>query len=88
MLYYIAYCFNIFFMVLEIFVLLYLIKNILPFGVFVKYIIDIMTAPVLVPVQKIVEHSVLKCFKTDISPYILLIVLFYMGGVCSYIMEH
>lgn len=30
MLYYIAYCFNIFFMVLEIFVLLYLIKNILP----------------------------------------------------------
>ena len=59
MLYYIAYCFNIFFMVLEIFVLLYLIKNILPFGVFVKYIIDIMTAPVLVPVQKIVKHSVL-----------------------------
>ena len=58
MLYYIAYCFNIFFMVLEIFVLLYLIKNILPFGVFVKYIIDIMTAPVLVPVQKIVKHSV------------------------------
>ena len=88
MLYYIAYCFNIFFMVLEIFVLLYLIKNILPFGVFVKYIIDIMTAPVLVAVQKIVKHSVLKCFKTDISPYILLIVLFYMGGVCSYIMEH
>ena len=88
MLYYIAYCFNIFFMVLEIFVLLYLIKNILPFGVFVKYIIDIMTAPVLVPVQKIVNHSLLKCFKTDISPYILLIVLFYMGGVCSYIMEH
>ena len=88
MLYYIAYCFNIFFMVLEIFVLLYLIKNILPFGVFVKYIIDIMTATVLVPVQKIVKHSVLKCFKTDISPYILLIVLFYMGGVCSYIMEH
>jgi len=75
-------------MVLEIFVLLYLIRNILPFGIFVKYIIDIMTAPVLIPVQKIVKHSVLKCFKTDISPYILLIVLFYMGGVCSYIMEH
>lgn len=88
MLYYIAYCFNIFFMVLEIFVLLYLIKNILPFGAFFKYIIDIMTAPVLFLVQKIVRHSVLKCFKTDISPYILLIVLFYMGGLCSYIMEH
>lgn len=88
MLYYIAYCFNIFFIVLEMFVLLYLVKNILPFGIIMKYIIDILVAPALSPVQKLVKHSVLKCFRVDISPYILLIILFYMGGVCSYVMGH
>lgn len=36
MLYYIAYCLNIFFMVLEIFVLLYILKNMLPFSMALK----------------------------------------------------
>ncbi len=87
MLHYIAYCLNIFFMILEIFVLLYLIKNMLPFGMAFKGLIDILTMPALMPIQKIVKYSVLKCFKTDISPYILLIVLFYLGNICSYLME-
>lgn len=87
MLHYIAYCLNIFFMVLEIFVTLYLIKNMLPFGMAFKGLIDILAMPALMPVQKIVKHSVLKCFKVDISPYILLIVLFYLGNVCSYIIQ-
>lgn len=86
MLYYIAYCLNIFFIILEIFTFLYIIKNILPFGMAFKGLIDILTMPMLMPVQKIVKHSVLKCFKLDISPYILLIVLFYLGSLCSYIM--
>lgn len=87
MLYYIAYCLNIFFMVLEIFVLLYILKNMLPFSMALKGLIDILAMPVLIPIQKIVKHSVLKCFKVDISPYIVLIVLFYLGNICSYLME-
>ncbi len=87
MLYYIAYCLNIFFMILEIFILLYIVKNLLPFGMALKGLIDILAMPALIPIQKIVKHSVLKCFKLDISPYILLIVLFYLGSLCSYLME-
>ena len=88
MLYYIAYCLYIFFIVLQIDVLLYLLKNILPGAGWFKYFVDMLAAPALSPVQKLVKHSVRKCFRTDISPYILLIVLFYLGSLCSYIMEH
>lgn len=87
MLYYFAYCFNIFFIVLDVILLLYLLRNILPIGTFIKLIIDILAAPILVPMQKLVRHSVLKCFKIDISPYILLIVLSYLNNVCSYLMK-
>lgn len=87
MLHYIAYCFSIFFMILEVFVLLYIVKNTLPFGMAFKGFIDILVMPILTPVQKIVQYSVLKCFKTDISPYVLLIILFYLGNLCTYIIE-
>lgn len=59
----------------------------LPFSMALKGLIDILAMPVLIPIQKIVKHSVLKCFKVDISPYIVLIVLFYLGNICSYLME-
>lgn len=88
MLYYIAYCLYIFFIVLQADVLLYLLRNLLPSGNFFRYFVEMLAAPALGLVQKLVKHSVLKCFKTDISPYILLIVLFYLGSLCSYIMEH
>ncbi|MFG6328034.1 MAG: YggT family protein [Lachnospiraceae bacterium] len=88
MLYYIAYCLYIFFIVLQIDVLLYLLKNILPGAGWFKYFVEMLAVPVLSPIQKLVKHSVLKCFRTDISPYILLIVLFYLESLCSYIMEH
>ncbi len=82
---YIAYCMNIFFYVLDVVVLLYLIKNILPFGQHVKYIIDMLIIPILIPMQKIVKHSILKCFRVDISPYILLIIQAYLHSVCMYL---
>lgn len=88
MLYYIAYCLYIFFIVLQIDVLLYMLRNILPAGGYLRYFVEMLAAPALSPVQKLVKHSVLKSFKTDISPYILLIVLFYLGSLCSYVMEH
>ena len=64
MLYYIAYCLYIFFIVLQIDVLLYLLKNILPGAGWFKYFVDMLAAPALSPVQKLVKHSVLKCFRT------------------------
>lgn len=88
MLYYIAYCLYIFFIILQADVLLYLLRNLLPAGNFLRCFTEMLAAPALAPVQKLVKHSVLKCFRTDISPYILLIVLFYLGSLCSYIMEH
>lgn len=88
MLYYIAYCLYIFFIVLQIDILLYLLRNILPGAGGFKYFVDMLAAPALALIQKFVKHSVLKCFRIDISPYILLIVLFYLGSLCSYIMEH
>lgn len=88
MLYYIAYCLYIFFIVLQIDTLLYLLRGILPPGGYFRYFVEMLAAPALTPVQKLVKHSVLKCFKTDISPYILLITLFYLGSLCSYVMEH
>ncbi len=87
MLYYIAYCLNIFFIILEVFVLLYVLKNMLPFSMALKGLIDVLAMPVLMLVQKIVKHSVLRCFKVDISPYIALIVFFYLSNFCSYLME-
>ncbi len=85
MLSYIAYCFSIFFIVLEVFILLYLIRGILPFGIIAVYFIDILVAPLIMPMQKIVKHSILNCFKVDISPYILLIVFSYLNSMCSYL---
>ena len=52
MLYYIAYCLYIFFIVLQIDVLLYLLKNILPGAGWFKYFVDMLAAPALSPVQK------------------------------------
>ena len=60
-------------------------RNILPFGPRVKLLIDILVMPVLEPVQKLVRHSIIKCFGVDISPYILLIILSYFGNICEYL---
>lgn len=80
-----AYCLSIFAIVLEAIVLLYMFRNILPFGPRVKLLIDILVMPVLEPVQKLVRHSIIKCFGVDISPYILLIILSYFGNICEYL---
>lgn len=80
-----AYCLSIFSIVLEAIVLLYMFRNILPFGPCVKLLIDILVMPVLEPVQKLVRHSIIKCFGVDISPYILLIILSYFGNICEYL---
>lgn len=87
MLVYLAYCFRIFFVVLEIIVLLYLFRNIFPAGAFLKYFLLTITAPILFPIQCLMKHSILNTFRVDISPYILLLVLSYLQGICSWLLR-
>ncbi len=88
MLYYAAYCFDIFFVVLEIFVLLYLIRKIIPIGVIGRGAIEFLVYPILPSMQKLVRRSALNCFNVDVSPYILIIILTYLNDLCSYIMDN
>lgn len=84
---YIVYCFYIFFIVLEVFVLLYLIRGILPFGIRLRYYISYLAAPMIELMQKITRHSIMNCFRMDISPYVLLIVLSFLQQICIYLLK-
>ncbi|RKI39831.1 hypothetical protein D7V86_09965 [bacterium D16-51] len=82
---YIIYCMGIFFIVLEIIVLLYLLQSVVDMGRYVRLITLILVEPILSPMQKLIKHSVMNTFSLDLSPYILLIILYYLGKVCDYL---
>lgn len=84
---YIIYCMGIFFVVLEIIVLLYMIQTIVDFGDIVRKYTIILVAPVLLPMQRLVRRSVMNTFSLDLSPYILLIVLYYLERICDYLIS-
>ena len=84
---YVVYCINIFFIVLEVIVLLYLIRHMLPFGEMFVLIIDIIAAPMIEPMQKLLRRSILGCFNLDMSPYFLIIILTYLNQICEYILK-
>ncbi len=80
------YCMQLFFMVLDIIVLLYLFRSILimlPFGKYLIEFIVTLMLPIWVPMQYILRHSILHTLKFDLSPYILLLVLTYLQTICS-----
>ena len=80
------YCMQLFFMVLDIIVLLYLFRSILIMLPFSKYLIEFIVTlmlPIWVPMQYILRHSILHTLKFDLSPYILLLVLTYLQTICS-----
>lgn len=84
---YIIYCMGIFFVVLEIIVLLYMIQTIVDFGDIVRKYTIILVAPILLPMQKLVRRSVMNTFSLDLSPYILLILLYYLERICDYLIS-
>jgi len=84
---YVIYCLQIFFAVLEVIVLLYMIQGIFNMGVYVQHFLLILMYPMLYPMQKLIKHSVLGTFSVDLSPYILLVILNYLGNVCSYLLK-
>ena len=78
---YIIYCMGIFFIVLEIIVLLYMVQSVVDMGRYVRLITLILVEPILSPMQKLIKHSVMNTFSLDLSPYILLIILYYLGKI-------
>ena len=66
---YLVYTLYLFFIILMIINLIYMLRGIIPLGSFINNILD---------------NSILKCIKVDISPYIILIVLSYLQAVCKY----
>ena len=84
---YVIYCLQLFFAVLEVIVLLYMIQSILNMGIRIQRFLLMLMYPMLYPMQGLVKHSVLGTFSIDLSPYILLVVLNYLGNICSYLLN-
>lgn len=84
---YVIYCLQLFFAVLEVIVLLYMIQSILNMGIRIQRFLLMLMYPMLYPMQRLVKHSVLGIFSIDLSPYILLVVLNYLGNICSYLLN-
>ena len=85
------YSFQIFFIVLDCIVLLYLLRNLLaifPFGGYMVKIIVTLVMPVWVPMQYLLRHSILHTLEFDLSPYLLLIILTYLQELCSWLLLH
>lgn len=83
---YVVFCFQIFFIVLEVIILLYMIQSLFYMGDMVRFFLVMLMFPMLYPMQKLVKHSVLGTFSIDLSPYILLIILNYLGKMCEYLL--
>ena len=83
----IVYCLNIFFIVLEMIVLLYMVQSFIDMGRHIRLFTLILVEPILSPMQKVVKHSVMNTFSIDLSPYILLVILYYAGRVCEYLLK-
>lgn len=85
--YYLVYSLYLFFIITMIVDVIYMLRWIVPFGDFINNILDNIMKPLLYPIRLVVKHSILKCLKIDISPYIILIILSYMQSVCSFLLN-
>lgn len=83
---YVIYCLQLFFTVLEVIVLLYMMQSVLDMGIHIQRFLLMLAYPMLHPMQQLVKHSVLGTFSVDLSPYILLVALNYLGNICNYLL--
>lgn len=84
---YVAFCFQIFFIVLEVIVLLYMIQTVVYMGSHIQRFMLMLMYPMLYPMQKLIRHSVLGTFSVDLSPYVLLVILGFLGNLCNYLLK-
>lgn len=87
MVHYIIYCMEIFFIVLECLVVLFLVQSFFPLSQKVRLFFLMMVSPILFPMQKIMKHSMMNTFSIDLSPYVILNILSYLERVCSYFLS-
>lgn len=86
----ILYTFQCFFIVLDVVVLLYLLRNLLvllPFGGSIVRVLAVLMMPMWYPMQLLIKHSILFTARYDICPYLLIIILTYLQELCSHIMN-
>lgn len=87
---FIIYSLQIFLIVLDCIVLLYLLRflfAVLPFGDRMVSIIVTLMVPMWVPMQYLLKRSILHTFQFDLSPYLLLLVLTYLQDICSMLLK-
>lgn len=87
MVHYIIYCMEIFIIVLECLVVLFLVQSFFPLSQKVRIFFLMMVSPILFPMQKIMKYSMMNTFSIDLSPYVILIILSYLERVCSYFLS-
>lgn len=85
--YYLVYSLYLLLIIIMIIDVIYMLRGIIPLGSFINNILDNMMKPLLCPVRFIVRRSILKSLKTDISPYIIIIIASYLQSVCKMIMK-
>lgn len=88
MLYITIYSVRIFFIVLDIVVLLFLLRTIIPYGKHILNFLVTLMLPILLPMQYLIRHSILHTIKIDLSPYLLLVVLSYLEWLCSIVLKY
>lgn len=86
----VIYSLQIFFIVLDCIVLLYLLRNLLlifPFGDYLVQLVLTLLLPIWIPMQYLLRHSILHTLKFDLSPYLLLLILTYLQELCSLLLN-
>ena len=86
----VIYSLQIFLVILDCIVLLYLLRNLLlifPFGRYLTQMVITLMLPMWVPMQYLLKHSILHTLKFDLSPYILLLILTYLQELCSMLLN-
>ena len=86
----IIYTFQCFFIVLDVVVLLYWLRSFLvlfPFGDYIVRFLAVLMTPMWYPMQWLIKHSILCTAKFDLCPYLLIVVLTYLQGLCCRIMN-
>lgn len=87
MIQYWLYCFSIFFIVLEVILILYMLQNFFFMGNIVRLFFVMLVYPMLFPMQKLFKRSILNTYSMDLSPYVTLIILNYCYYMCDILLQ-
>ncbi|MBR1743693.1 MAG: YggT family protein [Lachnospiraceae bacterium] len=84
---YLLYCFSIFFVVLEVILILYMLQGFFRMGHTIRLFFIMLVYPMLAPMQRIFKYSILNTYSIDLSPYITLIILNYCYFLCDMLLQ-